>query len=188
MQSWPQTSTNRWTEAIAASADTALVAERRYEFGALTRTWLRRFAPMLARPSVDTHLWRLRRETRTEIAHSQFETGCAATGEGLVCAAYDGTRTHIASVAIETGAVTPVATLDGRFSPGDSEAGEWITGWWDTTPAAIRTGTRDAFRAAASGDDFPILVAPGEAVVAVVSSTDDGSRLRVYPWCKGCGG
>jgi len=173
----------------AADAASALAVEERYAFGLLSRTPLRRFAPVLGRPQTDARIWRLQGETRSEVARSRLETGCSAVSDGLVCTAYDGSRTHVVSIALQTGALAPIARLDGRFWATDAAEG-WITGWLESTPAAIRVATREAFRPPRVGDEFPTIVSAGRAVMGIVSSTDDGSRLRVYPLCATgtCGG
>jgi hypothetical protein len=116
------------------------------------------------------------------VTHSRLDTSCSAASDELVCTAYDGSRTHLVSVALGSGVITPIARLDGRFWTTGAAAG-WVSGWLESTPAAIRVSTHEIFRPERLGDEFPTLISAGANVMGVVSEKDEGWRLRVYPLC-----
>src|SRR3954471_11465909 len=172
-----------WIDAIATHDASVLIAERHYEFGIWREIPLLGIVPHLARYP-ETRLARIEGDARIEAGFSRLETTCTAgtlPEERIVCAAFDGTRTHLAAIDPATAAVTPLVMLDGRFWGGNVVADGWTSGWWESGPAAIHLATHAVVRAPRIADEFVSLLTATDAVVATVSPMDEGARVRLYP-------
>jgi hypothetical protein len=118
------------------------------------------------------------------IATVMPNTTCAvdvAIDRRLLCAMQAGTATRIFAVDGDTGAWTALASIDGAFRPGEQTASGWLTGSWRGTPAALRLATRDLVVAGpAIDDEAPSLLTVSQTMIATVSSSAGGSRVRVF--------
>src|SRR4029079_11868285 len=102
LERWPGTPGISYVNLAAANASAAVVEEH-YRPTPVTRT---RAAWGLALPyATNTRIWKLDGNGRRLVADSQLEISCsgAALHDALVCAAFDGTRTRLAAIAVSTG-------------------------------------------------------------------------------------
>jgi Zn-dependent protease with chaperone function len=178
------TSRGSWIDAVATHGTTALVVERHYDVSLTARLpmWAVMLGPIV-RAQIETRVRRVDGESGIDVGLSLLDNDCGASSsdDRVVCAAFDGTRTHLVSIDAATARLTPVVTLDGRFwSSQDANYG-WMSGWWESRPAAIRLGTREIVRPPRHDREFVALIAATDTVIATVSPTDEGSRVRVYP-------
>jgi Zn-dependent protease with chaperone function len=176
------TSRGSWIDAVVTHGATALVVERHYETSLSARLpmWAVMLGPIV-RSRSETRVRRVDGESGSDVGLSLLDNDCGAStsDDRIVCAAFDGTRTHLVAIDAATATLTPVVTLDGRFwSSQDANYG-WMAGWWESGPAAIRLATRDVVRPPRTSD-FVSLIAATDKVIATVSPTDEGSRVRVY--------
>jgi len=172
-----------WIESWAADADSAIAVQKEIERGLVSPRWLLWSA--LFRPQMWSHsqLWHLYGGTRRPIARTLLDTRCVtdAAGAGrLLCAAFDGEQTRIVSVDTE-GAVRPLAAIDGRFYPDESGAADWLTGWAQSSPVAVRLATSEILIVVAPNGERPFAITSNGAVLGAVSASGRGSRIRVYP-------
>jgi hypothetical protein len=187
MNTWPNLSSRGgWIQAIGARGESALVVDQRYEFGLLARLLPWRLASVLTRSYPETHLAQAGRSGRSEVARSLFEAACDALHDGRVlCAAFDGRRTRIATIEPDTAAIGPLAAVDGRFWVTDVSSHGWIAGWNDSTPVALRLSTREVIGAPYRRDEFTSAIAATDAIIATVAARPGSSRVRLYQACQG---
>ena len=175
----------RWVEGAATHGAAALVVDKHYAFGSPGWIALRSFAPFLTQPFGDSQIRRFRDGQRIDAGRSLLDTACvsgARADGGLVCAAYDGTRTRIVAIDTDSGSVSALMSIGGHFRPDEAATPGWLTGWTGTTPVALRLATGDAIRPplARSADGFVVTMAATDAVIATASWKDGGARIRLY--------
>lgn len=93
---------------------------------------------------------------RTDLGVSKLDADCATAtldDDRLVCSAFDGTRRRIVALD-QSGRVTPITSLPGRFISHGRAGSGWLTGWSASTPVALRLSTRQAVR-------VPVIMATG---------------------------
>ncbi len=178
---WNGFATNgAWVNATATSRTTLLAVDKRYDRGifgsAMLRSWYLPILPMRN----ESWVWRVTPEVQSHISTSLLDTDCTANvvDDQLLCTAYDGRRTGILRIDAATATPIPVGSVDGRFIAYGSRSPGWLTGWLDSTPAALRVTTREAIRV--DGFPRPISLAAGEDVIGTVSYGAGGSVIRVY--------
>lgn len=146
---WPAPQTgDGYVEAVAAAGDRALVVESRISRSALQRIvsgtmWM----PLLYR--IESRYWSLDRDGRRELGSSALHAECRADplpGTALACSAFDGSRTRFFRLDPATGEAAGIGHFEGRFVGSDSHGEEWLSGWANGTPAAIRLATRQIVR------------------------------------------
>lgn len=173
-----------WIDAVAVHGSDAFVVEKQYVYGPLGGSRLAALAPLMIRTYGRSQMWRVHDRERVDAGHSLLDASCDSDvlDEGrVVCTAFDGLRTRVVTIDPTTGVVSALAMMDGRFGRTGSVTGGWLSGWKDSTPAALRLATREAFRPRKNKDEFVTAVTGADAVVGTVASIDDGSRVRVYP-------
>jgi hypothetical protein len=177
------TSRGSWIDAVVTHGATALVVERHYEPSLTARlpVWAVMLGPIV-RSHGETHVRRVDGEARSDVGMSLLDNDCGPSGsdDHIVCAAFDGTRTHLVSIDAATAKLTPVVTMDGRFWGVQNTSYGWMSGWWESGPAAVRLATRDVVRPPRN-TEFVSLIAATDKVIATVSPIDEGSRVRIYP-------
>ena len=172
-----------WLEDFAARDGALLVFESQTEAGLLRPTRLLAGATWLTRTRNHSRVWRLRDSASSVVARSVLETSCANDALGddrLVCAAFDGAHTRIVALDPDTGSVTALAMMTGRFRPDSVSAEGWLTGWADTAPVAVRLPTREVIQPRSKFDDGLYIVAATDAVIGTVGWREEGARVRVY--------
>jgi Zn-dependent protease with chaperone function len=175
-----------WMDGAATHGDTALVVDKHFVFGSPGLIALRAFAPFLMQPFGDSQIRRFRDGQRIGAEQSLLDTTCvsgALADGGLVCAAYDGTRTRIVAIETGSGTVRGLTSIDGHFRPDEAATQGWLTGWAGATPVALRLATHEAIRPPTLRWDgeFVATVAATDAVIATAAWKDGGSRIRLYP-------
>ena len=179
---WPVDPTS---EAMVAAFTTtgreALVVESRYDAGIfddLPPRW-RLMLVILQRFSQESRYWRLNPDGRTDLGVSRLGADCHAgvvSPAALVCVTFDGTRSRIFTLDM-TGRIQPLGSIIGRFSGNENAIPGWLSGWIESTPAAIRLSTGEAFRLPAG----PIThVSATDDRLAVVTIAADGPMVRTY--------
>src|SRR4029077_16562987 len=104
-------------EAVDVRGPDALVIERQYSYGPLAGTAFRALLPFIARSHSLTQMWRLPGTERIDPGPSGLDAGCSGgvLEEGRIAwSAFDGTRTRFVAIDSATGAVTPLAMMDGH--------------------------------------------------------------------------
>ena len=130
-----------------------------------------------------SQLWRLSQGGQRELGTTRIATHCFAEALGddrLVCSAFDGTRTRILVLDPTSGAISALGTVDGMFASYERAPTGWLTGWCNSTPVALRLGTREVVAASGREPGF-IGFATGERSVGTITSTGTGSTIRVFP-------
>jgi hypothetical protein len=168
-------------ETIGTQGVAAIIVEKRYTFG----MFLGGIAPgvFLAPTYSESQLWRLRDGRRIEAGRSLLDAACAndALGDSrLVCTAFDGTRTRIVAIDIDSGLVTALTTIDGHFRTNLGGTRGWLTGWAEAGPVALRLATREAIHPPVPFREYVSTVAATDAVMGTVAWKYGGSRIRLY--------
>ena len=104
-------------DAVSAEGDGALYVESAFGSGPMSGSLLGRwYAALHARE--ESRLWHLSRASQLLAAHSRLSVHCTTGDPGsasLVCSAFDGERTRLATVEPSTARITPIAAFQGRF-------------------------------------------------------------------------
>jgi hypothetical protein len=158
--------------AMTSSGAAALVLETRYHRGWLARlassrsTW----AQLMMPPRASSHYATIANGHRESSLDSKFDVTCAAdvASRGtLTCTAYDGTRTHIATIAAGSPQVQSIGFVDGRFVSHGSMVEGWLTGWIAARPAAMHLATATVFHPPASMRALRLLPATGDRLIVL---------------------
>jgi Zn-dependent protease with chaperone function len=156
--------------AMTSSGAAALVLETRYQRGWLGRlassrsTW----AQMMMPPRASSHYATIANGHRESSVDSKFDVTCVAdvASRGtLTCTAYDGTRTHIATIAAGSPHVQSMGFVDGRFVSDGSMVEGWLTGWIAARPAAVHLATATVFHTPASMRALRLLPATDDRLI-----------------------
>ena len=162
----------------------ALVVETRYDGGLFQKFMPPRWSGLLLllQPyTQESHYWTLDAGGRTELGVSRLGTDCWAglvATDALVCGVFDGTRTRFISLDA-AGSIAAIGWLPGRFTSDRNTVPDWITGWSESTAAAIRLSTRQALRLPQAAHAIGHLAIAGDRLAAVTYS-EHGPRVRTY--------
>jgi Zn-dependent protease with chaperone function len=179
---WSSPERGRWVDAAATRGGAALIVEKHYIFGSTRWIALRSIAPFLMAPLGESQVWRLHDGRRIDAGRSLLDTSCvngALADGGIVCAAFDGTRTRILAIDTDSGSVTGMMAIDGHFRPDETATRGWLTGWSNSMPVALRLATGEAIRAPAPPGEFVNTMALTGAVIGTASWKEGGSRIRL---------
>lgn len=180
IQRWPGAPGVSYVNLAAADAS-ATVVEQHYRPSRVTRTLA---AWGLALPlGTDTRIWKLDANGRSLVADSQLEISCsgAAVHGALVCAAYDGTRTRLAAIAVSTGNILPLAVAPDILAPSAEHASAgWLSAWGARAPSAIDINALTAFQLPRSPGRSVIEMSGAGNRVAAVEWMGDRSRVAIY--------
>src|SRR6185436_13093375 len=131
---WQTADRQPWAAAWAADGDRLVVAEQRFAFEpAEGGVWGLTLMAML--DHMQTRITRIAADSTTETVDTELDASCsdrAFDAERLVCTAFDGTSTHLLTVAPAGDAPQPIGTLAGRFVSYRSGRGGWLSGWVTT--------------------------------------------------------
>ena len=182
---WPlDRSGQQWVETFAASGRDALIAETRYDYGVLGPLTRVRWNVMttLARPySEELHFAKLEERGRTSLGHSRLGADClpgVLAADVLVCMAFDGSRTRFVGIDL-TGHVAGLGYLHGSFTSDRRITPGWLTGWSDSTAAAIDLSSGQAFRVIDRGRAVSQIAVAGDRLAAMTFG-DNGPAVRIY--------
>jgi Zn-dependent protease with chaperone function len=171
--------------AVSSSESDALVHETRYQPGLLSRTlpsqWIavQLMLSMSARPV--SHFSIFNAQGRLRSYDSKLDVACIADvlPDALACTAYDGSRTHIVTVAAGSGRVEGIGFVEGRFMTDRSGVEGWLTGWIVGRPAAIHLPTGSVFHTPSSVRTLRLVPVMGDRL-AVLTFATQTLRAEVY--------
>jgi Zn-dependent protease with chaperone function len=180
---WPAGYTrDAWIEAVTADGHDPLVIERSYDNGLFdylpSRAWA--LGLLLNAGNQQSRYWSIGDGGVKPLGSSRLGARCAAGLEGaLACSVYDGTRTRFFRVTADTGAVTGLGWLEGKFVGNGEVADGWRTGWVGSTAVAIDLLNARVLRVPRSEGRVGQLAVSGDRLAALVF--DRGSyHLRIY--------
>ena len=162
----------------------ALVVEARYDIGLLKElispqwSWM---MLLMQPPDQESHYWRVSASGRTKLGESRFGADCyvgVLASDAFVCSVYDGTRTRFISLDA-SGNVGGLGWLPGRFVSDRNAAPDWIMGWAETTPVAIRVSARQALTLGRHAGVVGHLAVAGDRLAAVTYGRN-GPTVRTY--------
>ena len=181
---WPADDTD---EAMVGGFTTmgrdALVVESRYDagvFDSLSPRW-QMMSLLLQRFNQKSKYWRLGPDGRRELGVSRLGADCRAdvtAADALVCLTFDGTRTRLFTLH-SSGRIEGLGWLNGRFSLDQNGVPGWLSGWMESTPAAIRLATGQAFRLPMDRFGVTHVTANGDRLAAVIYD-HHGAKVRTY--------
>ena len=141
-------------------------------------------------PQWRSTIWTVGPDGARDLGTSRLEVEChplPLAGRGA-CQIFDASRTRFFTMDAAGGDITAVASLPGRFLVGDEPQGSWITGWYQSSPVAVRLDPVDAIRIAGPGDARPhILVASDRAAAGVWYQPRSTAGMRVEPIFQAAG-
>ncbi|MGE5815372.1 MAG: hypothetical protein ACM36C_12865, partial [Acidobacteriota bacterium] len=171
-----------YISAVAASADHAVLVESRYDFGILPRPGLRFWAILpFTLPKTESRFWSLATGGAEQAQASRFGAQCVPGGasDRLVCSVFDGTFTRVVTIN-PSGQIAPAASFTGRFFCRQSAGDDWVTGWWESTPLALRLSTGRSVQIAGQRGDWIADIASDNRAAATIGYEGTGSVVRIY--------
>jgi len=181
---WPSPIDRKiWATIVGVSENHALVVETQYDLGGLDMLSVRTLAAVLNPGATVSRLWQVGQDSQKDLGTSRIVTDCTAeatTDGGLVCTAFDGTRTRLVELDPATGERRAIGVMDGRFAGDKHPAAGWLTGWRDSTPVAIRLATRQVVTL--PQHQYGLAgIATSERWLATVSVDGTNSKVRLFP-------
>ena len=172
-----------WIEALGTRGNAAIAMQKQYGYGIFGAALISYVPVGLLQSYPESLLWRLAPESRSEAGRSRLDVACLrnALDAGILCTAFDGTRTRVVAVEPVHAAVVALGIIDGPFYADRAATRGWLTGWWRGRPAAIELQTRRGFRLPRQGHEFVELIAPAETVIGTATTVEGGTRIRLYP-------
>jgi hypothetical protein len=172
-----------WMDAVSADGEGVVYVESAYGsdpmFGSILGRW---YTALQARE--ESRLWHLNAASQSLTARSRLTVHCSAgdpTSASLVCSAFDGERTHLASVDASNAHITPIGSLEGRFRQYGSIGPGWISGWLNSTPVVVSPATNQALTVATRPREWIRALAATGSTLASVSTTRSACIVRIYP-------
>jgi len=131
----------------------------------------------------ETRILSIDHTSARELWHSTLEVNClpgSFADQPPICSGYDGSRTHLASLNPETGALTPIAKFLGLTASLSFDR-EWVTGWVGARPIAWHIPSRRMIRLEGSGraDNSGYFVS-GDQALAVIEADVQASTIHIY--------
>lgn len=181
---WPAGYTrDAWIEAVSADGGDPLVVETSYNNGLFeylpSRVWA--LGLLLNAGNQQSKYWSIGENGVRPLGSSRLGASCTSglDAGALACSVYDGTRTRFFRLAADTGAVTGLGWLDGRFIANGEAVDGWRTGWIGSTAVAIDLFNGRVLRVPRSEGAVGQLAVSGKRLAAIVF--DGGSsHLRIY--------
>jgi hypothetical protein len=170
---------------IALSGDRALVLEPRPDLALPGTDPLSTLVFVFASaPRWRSTIWALGPDGARDLGTSRLELQCLLlpVGDAGACQIFDASRTRFFAMDAQSRGITAVATLPGRFFAGEDRQGAWITGWYQSSPLAIRLARLDAIRVAGPhGVRAHMLAVSDRAAAGVWHQIAATSGIRVDP-------
>ena len=181
---WRVTSADPEFAAFPLWASGARLVVRATAYNRMGLSWeqLGRWAMWLDPWDSETRLLSIDATSARELWHSTLEVNCLAgsfADQPPICSGNDGSRTHLASLNPDTGALTPIAKFAGATASLSFER-EWVTGWARTRPFAWHVPSRRMIRLDDSRRANGGYFASGDHALAVIESGVDGSTIHIY--------
>jgi Zn-dependent protease with chaperone function len=172
-----------WIQGIAAAGDDVLFIESRSDAGLLQRYGLWEWAWMLGRLDSETRFRAASAGGLHDVALSQLDAQCRGAvlaREGLLCSAFDGTRTRVIAMDPASKRISGLTVLDGHFVSFGSPPGEWLSGWRDNSPVALNLNRREAFQLDVDCKDRVFQIAPATGVAGTIAQTAGSATVKIY--------
>jgi len=115
-------------------------------------------------------IWSFGPDKSEALGTSRFELEChrLPLADRGACQIFDASRTRFFAMDAATRRITPVGSLPGRFFAGEEPQNAWITGWYQSSPLAVRLAPADAIRVAGPHGEHAHMLAASDRVVAGV--------------------
>jgi Zn-dependent protease with chaperone function len=183
---WPVARTGVYPTAIVGSGREVLVVETDFDLGLAEGgafspwLWLRLFQG--ANPGV--RWWRTGNDQPAHVGSSRLGTTCSSAGapeNHVLCSAFDGRRTRFVLIDGDSGQLTPVGWLPGRFLNFNRGAGEWTSGFAGSTVTLVNARKRQMlqFGSEQYGVGLRTTAATDEVVVGAWSQAAS-TTIRVF--------
>jgi len=175
-----------YVTAMTSSGSDALVHETQYDPGLFSQTlplhWTSALTMLYLSARPVAHFSTISDHGQRTIYESKLDVACMSdvlpTG-ALACTAYDGSRTHIVTIASGSGRVAGVGFLDGRFVTDRSSVEGWLTGWSVGRPVAIHLPTASVFHAPPATRTLRFIPVEGDRL-AVLTFAIQQMKAAVY--------
>ena len=148
---WPVARPGVYPTAIVGAGSEVLVVETDYDFalgeGDVFSPWLWLRVFQGANPGV--RWWRTGKDHSAKVGSSRLGTTCSIAGapeNHVLCSAFDGRRTRFILIDGESGELTPVGWLPGRFLNFNRGAGEWVSGYCGSTVTLVNARRRQTLQ------------------------------------------
>jgi hypothetical protein len=181
-QQWPDPAGAGWTEATAIDGDAALVATQSFGLEELPAAWT--WATVFQLGQTRTVLKRAARESVSTVSSSDLPSSCSTDPRRparLVCAAFDGRRTHFIAAGVSGGALTSLGVVPGQFLSDQPSRGEWTTGRLAGGAAAVDPETRRVIAGPRDCRTDAITVAGNTVGLLEVAGASTRVRLHRLP-------
>lgn len=184
--------------AMTSSESDALIHETRYEPGRLSRTLPSRWTAaqtvlyLSARPI--SHFSTISEHGQRRSYDSKLDVACipdVLPDGAFACTAYDGSRTHIVTIASAWDRAVSLGFVEGRFLTDRSGVEGWVTGWIVGRPAAIHLPSGTVFHTPpamrtlrlmpVAGDRLAVLTFATQRFKAAVYAPVTGNRRAAEP-------
>jgi Zn-dependent protease with chaperone function len=172
--------------AITSSGSDALVHEARYQPGLLSRTvparWTAAQMMLYASARAVSHVSTINGQGQRRSYDSRLDVACvpdALPDGALGCTAFDGSRTHIVTIASNPDRVVSVGFVDGHFVTDRSGVEGWLTGWIMGRPIAIHLPTAAVFQTPPATRTLRLLPVAGDRL-AVLTFAMQTFKAAVY--------
>jgi Zn-dependent protease with chaperone function len=177
-----------WTEPVAASDTTVLMRQRKYMPGPFDRSIGRSlsstFALMYApRGAVETRLWTIAPAGNRALGTSFMNPEChdvAGPGQRPLCVGFDGVRSKIFSVDLNTATLEAVGSAEGRLYEVSNNASGWLTARSAVGALAIRASGNRALQFSHRGNEWIRQMVVNDRFVAVLADTRSRTAIRLY--------
>ena len=170
---------------IALSADRALAIEPRPDLAAPISDPLSAFMFVFASaPRWRSTIWALGPDGAHDLGTSRLELQCHVLplADRGACHIFDASRTRFFAIDAQTRGITPVASLPGRFFASHEPQGAWVTGWYQSSPIAVRLAQPAAIRVSDErGASAHMLTVSDRSAAGVWHQMPATSGLRVDP-------
>ena len=166
-----------------ASGPRLIVRETAYNRMGLSWQRLGQWAMWLDPWDSDTRLLSIDGASARELWRSTLEVNClpgSFADQPPICSGYDGSRTHLASLNPETGALTPIAKFPGGTVSLSFER-EWVTGWVGARPFAWHVPSGRMIRLEDNRRaNYEGYFVGGDQALAVIEADVDASTIQIY--------
>ena len=156
---------------IAVTGGRALAVEPRLDLSSPAMDPLGALVFVLASaPRWRSTIWSLGPGAPEDLGTSRFELEChrLPLADRGACQIFDSSRTRFFTMDAGTRTVTAVGSLPGRFLVGAEPQNAWITGWYQSSPLAVRLAPADAIRVVGPHGEHAHMLAASDHVVAGV--------------------
>ncbi len=170
---------------IALSGDRALAVEPRPDLSSPISDPLGAFMFVFASaPRWRSTIWALGPDGASDLGTSRLELQCHVLplADRGACHIFDASRTRFFAIDAQTRGITAAASLPGRFFAGEDPQGAWLTGWYQSSPIAVRLAPADAIRVADQhGDRAHMLTVSDRSAAGVWHQMPAASGISVSP-------